>query len=111
MAVFTFFFFSSFSHTLLFEYLQLLFYTQILISYKTLYSILLGHFTLHFYATFPSRSISSNHNLPDGVLFCSVAKLCLTLCDPMDCSLQASSVHEISQARILEWVVTVFTFY
>ena len=30
--------------------------------------------------------------------------LCLTLCNPMDCSLPGSSVHEISQARILEWV-------
>ena len=29
---------------------------------------------------------------------------CLTLCDPMDCSLPGSSVHGISQARILEWV-------
>ena len=35
---------------------------------------------------------------------CSVAKLCLTLCDPMDWSLPDSSVHGISQARILEWV-------
>ena len=29
---------------------------------------------------------------------------CLTLCDPMDCSLPGSSVHGIVQARILEWV-------
>ena len=35
---------------------------------------------------------------------CSVAKSCLTRCDPMDCSLQGSSVHGICQARILEWV-------
>ena len=34
---------------------------------------------------------------------CSVAKSCLTLCDPMDCSSPDSSVHGISQARILEW--------
>ena len=27
------------------------------------------------------------------------------LCDPMDCSLPGSSVHGISQVRILEWVV------
>ena len=27
----------------------------------------------------------------------------LTLCDQMDCSLPDSSVHGISQARILEW--------
>ena len=29
---------------------------------------------------------------------------CLTLCDPMECGLPGSSVHGISQARILEWV-------
>ena len=31
-------------------------------------------------------------------------QLCLTLCDPIDCSLPGSSVHEIFQARILVWV-------
>ena len=31
---------------------------------------------------------------------CSVAKSCLTLCDPMDCSPPGSSVHGIFQARI-----------
>ena len=29
---------------------------------------------------------------------------CLTLCDPMDCSLPGFSVHGILQARTLEWV-------
>ena len=29
---------------------------------------------------------------------------CLTLCDPIDCSLPSSSVHRTLQARILEWV-------
>ena len=33
-----------------------------------------------------------------------VAKSCSTLCELMDCSPQGSSVHEILQARILEWV-------
>ena len=33
-----------------------------------------------------------------------VAQLCLTLCDPTDCSLPGSSVCGILQARILEWV-------
>ena len=39
-------------------------------------------------------------------LGCSVliAQLCLTVCDPMDCSPPGSSVHGIHQARILEWV-------
>ena len=33
-----------------------------------------------------------------------VTQSCLTLCDPMDSNLPGSSVHGISQARILEWV-------
>ena len=33
-----------------------------------------------------------------------VAQLCPTLCNPMDYSLPGSSVHWISQARILEWI-------
>ena len=35
---------------------------------------------------------------------CLVAKSCPTLCNPMDCSPPGSSVHGISQARVLEWV-------
>ena len=38
-----------------------------------------------------------------------VHQSCLTLCDPMDCSLPGSSVHEILQARILEWVAIPFS--
>ena len=33
---------------------------------------------------------------------CAVAKLCPTLCNPMDCSLSGSSVRGIFQARTLE---------
>ena len=38
-----------------------------------------------------------------------VAQFCLTLCDPMDCSLSGSSFHGIFQARILEWVAISFS--
>ena len=38
-----------------------------------------------------------------------VTQSCLTLGDPMDCSLPGSSVHEILQARILEWVASPFS--
>ena len=34
---------------------------------------------------------------------------CLTLCDPVDCSLPGSSAHEILQARILEWIAISFS--
>ena len=37
-----------------------------------------------------------------------VAQSCLTLCDPVDCSLPGCSVHGILQARILEWVAISF---
>ena len=38
----------------------------------------------------------------NNVHACSIAQLCLTLCNPMDCSPPGSSVHGIFQARILE---------
>ena len=38
-----------------------------------------------------------------------VAQSCLTLCDPLDCSLPGSSVHEIFHARVLEWVAISFS--
>ena len=38
------------------------------------------------------------------VCYCLVTKLCLILCDPMGWGTPVSSVHGISQARILEWV-------
>ena len=38
-----------------------------------------------------------------------VAQSCPALCHPMDCSLPGSSVHEIFQARILEWVAISFS--
>ena len=48
---------------------------------------------------------------PVCVCVCARAKslqLCLTLCNPMDCSLPGFSVHGISQARILKWVAIFF---
>ena len=38
-----------------------------------------------------------------------VTQWCLTLCDPMDCSLPGSSIHGVFQARILEWVAISFS--
>ena len=38
-----------------------------------------------------------------------VAQSCLTLSDPMDCSLTGSSIHGIFQARVLEWGAIAFS--
>ena len=37
------------------------------------------------------------------------AQLCLTLCDPLDCSPAGPTIHGIFQARILEWVATSYS--
>ena len=42
------------------------------------------------------------YTLCHAMLCCAKSLHVLTLCDPMDCSLPGSSVHEILQARILE---------
>ena len=38
-----------------------------------------------------------------------VTQLCLTLCDPVDCTVPGSSVHGLLQARILESVAIPFS--
>ena len=38
-----------------------------------------------------------------------IAQSCLTLSDPVDCSLPGSSVHGIFQARELQWGATAFS--
>ena len=43
-------------------------------------------------------------------LLLEVAQSCLTLCNPMDCSLPGFSIHGIFQARVLEWVATPFSW-
>ena len=57
-------------------------------------------------------------NISNFLLICSVFTIfkssevtqsCPTLCDPMDRSPPGSSVHEILQARILEWVAVSFS--
>ena len=39
-------------------------------------------------------------------VLCLSQSVCLTLCDPMDCSLLGSSVHGILHANTLEWVAS-----
>ncbi|CAM9206533.1 unnamed protein product [Rangifer tarandus platyrhynchus] len=40
---------------------------------------------------------------------CKCSQSCPALRDPMDCSLSGSSVHEIFQARVLEWGAIAFS--
>ena len=58
------------------------------------------------HASVPIRLCFTNVNL-SSVLSSSVAQLCLTLCDPMDCSMPGFSVHhqllELTQTHV-HWV-------
>ena len=52
-----------------------------------------------------SRVVAPRFETPkDLAPVCSASQSCLTLCNPMGCSPPGSSVHEILQVRILEWV-------
>ena len=49
------------------------------------------------------------YNLPCIIVHAKSLQLCLTLCDPVDCSLPGFSVHGILQARIPESVAMHFS--
>ena len=57
------------------------------------------------YSSFP-LAIYVTH---DEVKWSKFTQSCQTLCDPMDCSLQGSSIHGTFQARVLEWVAISFS--
>ena len=66
-------------------------------------------YTYMYKYTYISSLLSLNLPLPHPTLLhanvCTkLFQSCLTLCDPMDCSLPGSSVHGILQARVLELV-------
>ena len=70
---------------------------------KTL-SILNSFLSFQFLKSKQCMQMSLNPVVPKDQWLCSVAQLCLALCNPMDCSPRGSSVHRIIEARILEWV-------
>ena len=59
----------------------------------------------------PENGPKEKANLSEKIrkpLLRAVSQSCLTLCNPMNCSPPGSSVHRISQARILEWLAVLF---
>ena len=79
---------------------------------KPLYLLGCLYFHVHFRISL-SISILSLIRIMIGIvmnlLIVLVVQSCLTVCDPMGCSLPGSSVHGILQARILEWVAMPFS--
>ena len=62
---------------------------------------------IYMYKFYSQKTFFSPLNMLIKIVYvcvCAYAQLCPTLCDPMGCSLPGCSVHEIFQARILEWV-------
>ena len=66
-----------------------------------LLNILLSSDSFFSYLSFSNPSFS--------LCVCVSHSVCLTLCDPVDCSPPGFSVHGISQARVLEWVAISFS--
>ena len=69
------------------------------------HNITSSHIFLHFKLFWPI------HKVDRRVMYvcAQLLQLCLTLCDPVDCSLRDSSAHGILQARILERVAIAFS--
>ena len=61
------------------------------------------------FSTTVNMYLSYSFKWLQSINVCSVAQLCLTLCDLMGCSPPGSSVHGILQARILELVASPFS--
>ena len=61
----------------------------------------------------PEKHLLLHYLLRQSLSLCEseseVTQSCPTLYDPVDCSLPGSSIHGISQARILEWVAISFS--
>ena len=72
-------------------------YSKKLCSHDSSFAKRVGSFIHHFLCLF-------FRGLYTSVLCAKPIQLCLTLCNPMDCSPPSSSIHGILQARILEWV-------
>ena len=67
--------------------------------------------SVYFQTLFPVRLL---HNIEQNYLCYTVAaakslQSCLTLSDPMDCSLPGSSIHGIFRATVLEWGAIAFS--
>ena len=85
-------------------------------TFTQLLLLLLGHFSCVRLCVTPSLRFSRLEHW-SGLPFPSpmhkseseVAQSCLTLRNPMDCSLPGSSIHGIFQARVLEWGAIAFT--
>ena len=76
-----------------YSYLLFFFFERSFMSHWNLHLYLSSAFVPHLILSIAVKSESE------------VAQPCLTLCDPMDCSLPGSSIHGIFEARTLESVV------
>ena len=56
--------------------------------------------------TFPPQGIFLAQEWNSCMRAAKSPQSCPTLCDPMDCRLPSSPIHEVLQARVLEWVAS-----
>ena len=56
-----------------------------------------------------SKTLDYERTNPAAAAAAKSLQSCLTLSDPMDCSLPGASIHGIFQPRVLEWVAIAFS--
>ena len=86
-------------------------YHIVLLQYRTLYVCRIStHIHVHNHTYTHRASKSSLFQLSTSTTTTTKSlQSCLTLCDPMDCSVPGSPVPGILQARTLEWVAISFS--
>ena len=110
--MYTFFFFFPLKNEYFFQYdlIVVIFWNSTYTILKTAFMInkfeLVNSFNWPFYALLIEH-IFTEHMLKVKVKVKSISRV--RLCDSTECSLPGSSIHGISQARVLEWVAISFS--
>ena len=81
---------------------EFLFQYSTILPFHTVHEVLKARILKWFAIPFPSGP----HSVRSELAAAKSLQLCLTLSDPMDCSLPGSSIHGIFQATVLEWEVS-----
>ena len=87
---------------------EFLFQYPIILPFHTVHEVLKARILKRFAIPFSSgpHSVRSELAAAAAAAAAKSLQLCLTLSDPMDCSLPGSSIHGIFQATVLEWEVS-----
>ena len=92
------------SHFLFWSLFKLIFMHKTFIRFSNFLTFCLFlYLYYHYFSVFNHTWYFVRWLISSSATSAKLLQSCLTLCDPMDCSLPDSSIHRIFQARVLEW--------